>query len=70
MKTSEKIRRLNKTIKELKAGKIRELAELKIVCLLAEKQNEEIKRLGRENERERGGMNCLRRMAQTGLFEK
>ncbi len=40
----------------------------------AEKQNnnEEIKRLKRENERERvGGMNCLsKEMAQTGLFEK
>ncbi len=36
------------------------------------KQNEEIKRLKRENERERvGGMNCLGvEMAQTGLFEK
>ncbi len=35
----------------------------------AEKQNEEIKRLKRGNERERGGMN-YKKMAQTGLFEK
>ncbi len=35
------------------------------------KQNEEIKRLKRENERERGRNELLKQeMAQTGLFEK
>ncbi len=37
----------------------------------AEKQNEEIKRLKRENERERGRNELFKQeMAQTGLFEK
>ncbi len=36
----------------------------------AEKQNEEIKCLKRENERERGGMNCLQEMAQTVCLKK
>ncbi len=37
----------------------------------AEKQNEEIKRLKRENASERGRNNCLSlNEAQTGLFEK
>ncbi len=41
----------SKSIKELKAEN-KELAELKIVCLLKlKKQSEEIKRLKRENER-------------------
>ncbi len=51
----------NKSIKELKRLKIRQLAELKIVAFAeAEKQNEEIKRLKQRTERENvGGMNSV-----------
>ena len=61
----------NKSIKELKAEN-KKLAELKNRMFAeAEKQNDEIKRLKRENERERGRNELLKQeMAQTGLFEK
>ncbi len=48
----------------MRAGRV------KIVCAEAEKQNEEIKRLGERAERERGPNNCLNEMAQTGLLKK
>ncbi len=48
------------TIKELKYLKTSEPWRVKIVCLLKlKKQNEEIKRFGRENLLNGGGMNLL-----------
>lgn len=61
----------NKSIKELKAEN-KKLAELKNRMFAeAEKQNDEIKRLKRENERERERNELLKQeMAQTGLLAK
>ncbi len=57
------------TAKELKAEN-KELAELKIVCLLAEKQNEEINVEARERARTWRNELLKQEMAQTGLVEK
>ncbi len=60
----------NKSIKEQRL-KIRDGRVKNRMFAEAEKQNEEIKRLKRENERERGWNELLKQeMAQTGLFEK